>query len=265
MSTTTVAATRSGFPLVLQQYTALLRKNALLSWRSKRATLLQVLSPLIFIFLIFAVDKAIEAQTSTSSQYKSVKDPPSQPSPPIPPCEEKFFIKLPCYDFVWSGDSNPKFSTIVRRIMSNNPGRPIPASKVKSFSDKMEVDSWLLSNPMHCPGALHFAEKNSTVFSYGLQTNSTAVQKRGKYEDPTASFQLPLQLAAEREIARYLIGGMGILLVFEGWLIQNLIIVVWYDWWVDEIFYFQTRISAGMCFWRNSRTRLRVLFLLWGR
>lgn len=90
--------------------------------------------------------------------------------------------------------------------MSNNPGRPIPASKVKSFSDKMEVDSWLLSNPMHCPGALHFAEKNSTVFSYGLQTNSTAVQKRGKYEDPTASFQLPLQLAAEREIARYLIG-----------------------------------------------------------
>ena len=61
---------------------------------------------------------------------------------------------------------------------------------------------------MHCPGALHFMEKSNTIISYGVQTNSTSVQKRGKYEDPTAAFQLPLQLAAEREIARYLIGGV---------------------------------------------------------
>ncbi|TKY73412.1 ABC transporter A family member 2 [Spatholobus suberectus] len=58
---------------------------------------------------------------------------------------------------------------------------------------------------MRCPGALHFMEKNDTVISYGVQTNSTSLQRRGKYEDPTFSFQLPLQLAAEREIARYLI------------------------------------------------------------
>ncbi|KAJ1401643.1 P-loop containing nucleoside triphosphate hydrolase [Sesbania bispinosa] len=89
--------------------------------------------------------------------------------------------------------------------MNNNPGRPIPPSKVKSFKDKTQVDAWLFGNPMHCPGALHFADKNNTVISYGLQTNSTVVQKRGKYQDPT-TFQLPLQLAAEREIARYLIG-----------------------------------------------------------
>ena len=82
--------------------------------------------------------------------------------------------------------------------------------QVKSFNDKSEVDAWLLSNPMHCPGALHFMEKNDTVISYGVQTNSTSVAKRGKYEDPTAAFQLPLQLAAEREIARFLIGGVKI-------------------------------------------------------
>ena len=83
--------------------------------------------------------------------------------------------------------------------------------QVKSFKEKSEVDAWLLSNPMRCPGALHFSERNDTVISYGLQTNSTSLQRRGKYEDPTASFQLPLQLAAEREIARYLIGGVKIL------------------------------------------------------
>lgn len=90
--------------------------------------------------------------------------------------------------------------------MSNNPGRPIPFDKVKSFRAPEEVDAWLFSDPMHCPGALHFAEKNSTIISYGIQTNSTPIAKRGNYEDPTFKFQIPLQIAAEREIARSLIG-----------------------------------------------------------
>lgn len=60
---------------------------------------------------------------------------------------------------------------------------------------------------MTCPGALHFTERNGTVISYGLQTNSTAVARRGQYEDPIFKFQIPLQIAAEREIARFFIGG----------------------------------------------------------
>lgn len=168
-----------------------------------------MLSPVIFIFLIFAIDKAIEVQTSTTTQYKSTTHPSPKPSPPIPPCENKFFVKEPCYDFIWSGDTNPKFHTIVERIMNNNPGRSIPISKVKSFHDKALVDQWFLNNPMQCPGAIHFWEKYDGVISYGIQTNSSSVQKRGKYEDPNFSFQLPLQLAAEREIARFLIGGIS--------------------------------------------------------
>lgn len=77
--------------------------------------------------------------------------------------------------------------------------------QVKSFKDKSEVDAWLFSNPMRCPAALHFIERNDTVIGYGLQTNSTSLQRRGKFENPMASFQL----AAEREIARYLIGGLN--------------------------------------------------------
>lgn len=76
-----------------------------------------------------------------------------------------------------------------------------------SFGTPDEVDAWLESNPMRCPGALHFVERNSTVISYGIQTNSTAVGRRGTYEDPTFKFQIPLQVAAEREISRHLIGG----------------------------------------------------------
>ncbi|ONK59385.1 uncharacterized protein A4U43_C08F5890 [Asparagus officinalis] len=77
---------------------------------------------------------------------------------------------------------------------------------VKSFRTPKEVDTWLLDNPLRCPGALHFVEKSSTVISYGVQTNSTSVAKRGQFEDPTFKFQIPLQIAAEREIARSLLG-----------------------------------------------------------
>ncbi|KAL7161469.1 hypothetical protein ACSBR2_042019 [Camellia fascicularis] len=41
---------------------------------------------------------------------------------------------------------------------------------------------------------------------YGVQTNSTQIAKRNQNEDPTFKFQIPLQIAAEREIARTLIG-----------------------------------------------------------
>lgn len=62
---------------------------------------------------------------------------------------------------------------------------------------------------MKCSGALHFVDRNATVISYGIQTNSTPLAKRGNFEDPTFKIQIPLQLAAEREIARSLLGGMA--------------------------------------------------------
>lgn len=76
-----------------------------------------------------------------------------------------------------------------------------------SFKNPAEVDSWLAQNPMQCPGALHFEEISPTVISYGIQTNSTPLAERGVFEDPTFKYQIPLQLAAEREIARSLMGG----------------------------------------------------------
>ncbi|KAF5459766.1 hypothetical protein F2P56_019686 [Juglans regia] len=197
---------RRGFPLLFQQYTALLKKNLLLSWRNKRATFLQLFSSFFFVFLIFCIQEAIQARYSTSTSYKSVPDPKPLFSPPIPPCEDKFYTRLPCFDFLWSGNETAAARTIVDRIMANNPGRPIPSTKVQSFRTPNDVDAWLVNNPMRCPGALHFVQRNATIISYGIQTNSTPAAVRGNYEDPTFKFQIPLQIAAEREIARLLIG-----------------------------------------------------------
>ncbi|XP_042947784.1 ABC transporter A family member 2-like isoform X1 [Carya illinoinensis] len=197
---------RRGFRLLLQQYAALLKKNLLLSWRNKTATFLQLFSSFFFIFLMFCIQRAIQARYVSATSFKRVTDPKPLFSTPIPPCEDKFYTKVPCFDFLWSGNESAAVRSIVNGIMVNNPGRPIPSTKVQSFRTPYEIDAWLFSNPMRCPGALHFVQRNATVISYGIQTNSTPAAVRGNYEDPTFKFQIPLQIAAEREIARFLIG-----------------------------------------------------------
>ncbi|CAH2043967.1 unnamed protein product [Thlaspi arvense] len=197
---------RGGLPLLHQQFTALFKKNLLLSWRNKSATCLQLFSSFFFILVIFCIQEAMKANDLTSTRHKNVTDPKALVSPPIPPCEDKLFVRLPCYDFLWSGNQSRRVTDIVSAIMTNNPGRPIPSNKVQSFKGPEEVDSWLLSHPLQVPGALHFAEMNASVISYGVQTNSSSVKRRGRVEDPTFKFLVPLQIAAEREIARSLIG-----------------------------------------------------------
>ncbi|KAJ6676811.1 ATP-BINDING CASSETTE TRANSPORTER SUBFAMILY A ABCA [Salix viminalis] len=232
-----------GFPLLFQQFTALFKKNLLLSWRNKSATFLQLFSSLFFMFLLFGIEKATESQTKFSTGFKTVTNPQPMWEPPIPPCEDKFYVKMPCFDFVWSGNDSTRISTIVTAIMNNNPNRQIRSEKivkmnkyygnlnwvfgkleeedvvmhgnffaiivftllVKSFRTQEEVDDWLFRNPMQVPGALHFVDVSPSLITYGLQTNSTPVVRRGQYEDPTFKFQIPLQIAAEREIARSII------------------------------------------------------------
>lgn len=119
-----------GFPLLSQQYKALFLKNLLLSWRNKRSTFLQLFSSLFFILLLFFIQKAVESRFSTSSSFQNEPDPAPLVAPPIPPCEDKYYTKLPCFDFVWSGSDSARIGEIVRRIRENNPGRAIPADKV---------------------------------------------------------------------------------------------------------------------------------------
>ena len=123
-------ALRRGIPLLIQQFRALFTKNLILSWRSKRSTFLQLFSSLFFLFLIFCIQKAMESRFASTTSFENVFDPKAVVSHPIPPCEDKFYVKLPCYDFVWSGSENPRLRSIVDRIRENNPGRPIPLNKV---------------------------------------------------------------------------------------------------------------------------------------
>ncbi|KAI3943513.1 hypothetical protein MKW92_035273 [Papaver armeniacum] len=192
-----------GIPLLIQQFGALFKKNIILSLRNKKAFIGQLFSPVVFILLLVGVERVMNSGYM-SSRTVDVPDPAPLTIPPIPPCETKFYVQLPCYDFAWSGSASPRIQSIVEKIMSNNPGRPIPSNKVKSFKTSDDVNAWLHSEPLHCAAALHFVERSATVISYGIQTNDSDTILRGVTEDPVFKFQLPLQIAADREIARVL-------------------------------------------------------------
>jgi len=96
-------------------------------------------------------------------------------------------------------------------------------TQVLYFENPSDADAWLLANPMRVTGSLYLEDRAPSVIAYGIQTNSTTTADHGRYEDPNFTYQIPLQVAAEREIARMVTGGIGILnsLIFE--------IPSWYD------------------------------------
>ncbi|KAF4375889.1 hypothetical protein F8388_004979 [Cannabis sativa] len=164
----------------------------------------------------FAIQEAIKARFSSSTSYKRVTDPDPQFS--FRSCHVRksttssFLVSilygaemealgslalLTPLEPTILGDRFLQISLISKKLYSKG---------VRSFRTANEVDDFLFKNPMTCPGALYFVERNATVISYGVQTNSTTLAKRGTFEDPTFKFQIPLQIAAEREIARSLIG-----------------------------------------------------------
>ncbi|KAG8366122.1 hypothetical protein BUALT_Bualt17G0043000 [Buddleja alternifolia] len=160
---------------------------------------------MIFMAILFGFMKYTENSAKKSS-FAANPDPETITHFPIPPCEDKFFINRPCYDFVWSGNNDKRIDEIVTRIMANNPGRPIPSDKVKSFQTKKEMVQWIIDNPSRTPGALYLEVMNETIIAYGTKTDSVSSRIGRKVEDPTFKFQMPLQLAASREIGRSLVG-----------------------------------------------------------
>lgn len=81
-------------------------------------------------FLPPAVAKAIDAQNKGKTGFKSVRTPEPFLIPALPACETGYYIKKPCYDFVYAPNNLTSVNTIVGNLRAQNPGRPIPPEKV---------------------------------------------------------------------------------------------------------------------------------------
>lgn len=79
---------------------------------------------------------------------------------------------------------------------------PIPESRVKAFDGLSSANEWLLSNPERTLGGLHFNVLDATNIALTLQGNHSAKVFRGEFQDPNYFFEMPLQVATQREMSR---------------------------------------------------------------
>ncbi|KAL3528346.1 hypothetical protein ACH5RR_007668 [Cinchona calisaya] len=110
--------------------------------RNRRATFLQLFSSFFFIAFLFALKKSDNYREKNPNLSAAVHDPKAIINPAIPACEDKLIIKVPCYDFVWSGSGNQRLESIVNSIMDNNPGRIIPQNKTMSIMGLYDTAYW---------------------------------------------------------------------------------------------------------------------------
>ena len=82
---------------------------ALVAWRNRRATILRLLAPLLFLLLALLIDKAIQANDSTGEAYKDVTTPGTNMISPIPSCHDDLYIgSKDCIELVYA----PNTSTV---------------------------------------------------------------------------------------------------------------------------------------------------------
>jgi len=184
----------------VRHFGAVTRKNYLIAVRGRTSTLLRLSASIFFMLLVFVVDEAVQAQRSQQSRYQVLRTPPREPVGPIKLCEPVANRK--CYTFAYTPKENSLIDTVVSRIRANNEPA-IAAESVVGFATPVEVDYFALANPETIQGAVHFKIEGAKKVSFEVQFNTSTRVKRGKFDDPTRFFALPMQHAVERELVRY--------------------------------------------------------------
>ena len=181
-------------------------KNYTLTVRNKPAALLQMLATFLFILLIYGVAKAIEQQNRANARYQDVLAPPVSTVGGIPDCTSSLFMSSSCYTLLWAPNTSAVASNIVANIAANNVGSPIPASRILGFATADAANAWMQDGNFARALGLYefFVNPAAQSIDFGIQVNGTSKSLRGKIQEDQFLSLVPMQVAVEREIARYL-------------------------------------------------------------
>ena len=144
-----------GAALQWQQFTALTRRHLLIRQRAWKTNVLLVLQAVLFILLIWAVDKAVSASRQRQPAFSSVPVAAPQQVSAVPLCTSNRFMRhgQPCYTFLYAPTGDPTVEAVVRGVMAGNTP-PIPPQQVLAFVNASDIDPWLLRHPetVRCRG-----------------------------------------------------------------------------------------------------------------
>lgn len=200
------------------QLRALLRKFAQQRGRAWRLNAAHVAQAAFAVLLVFAIDAALRySESFYAGGLRDKRRTAPAPLGGVPSCAADPFLRAAgggggCLDFAFSPSGDAAVEALVARVRADN-APPIPPSRVRGFGSAAEVDAFLSANPQSALAALHFrrlapadgaagaAPPDGRRLAYVLQTNSSAKFWRGRFQDPAAAVQLPLQRAVERAFA----------------------------------------------------------------
>jgi ABC-type multidrug transport system ATPase subunit len=180
------------------------------------------------MFLLWLLNIAVTSDNAEISAFTNNPTPEIDSYSTIPSCTTDVFLrKDPCWDFIFSPNTSAVAQTIAEGMRLNNPGRVIDPSAVLGFASIEEANSFLTANPERVLGGVHFLLDANTgpnattteipapgagaplALNYVLQVNSTVRYFKAKFQDPTFFSAVPIQVGAEREIARYQLNSTG--------------------------------------------------------
>eukprot|EP00761_Pharyngomonas_kirbyi_P004790 gb/GECH01004795.1/.p1 GENE.gb/GECH01004795.1/~~gb/GECH01004795.1/.p1 ORF type:complete len:886 (+),score=205.13 gb/GECH01004795.1/:1-2658(+) len=164
--------------LHLVQCKILLKKNILLQLRNWKTTLIQLLSPLFFVIVLFIL------QQIYVHDQKEQKEQPFVPVGDIPKCIG--FNGKGCYTLLYTPQNHPQFESVIHQLAKNNQpplsisSDPLDPHDPLHFShDIVPVENstilvdFIKNNPNVTQSAVVFDEVGSSVMAYDVMYNST--------------------------------------------------------------------------------------------
>lgn len=193
-----------------RQVKLMIKKNYLMNVRNKRGLILQLAVPALFVFLLFVLEFALQANEARAESQKVRRYSDSEDFPPIPHCVPGTIHGLDsCTTFAWAPDNDPIVNELMEMVrVANN----LDESDVMSFSSPLEADDYFLAHPNTTQGAYHvtaqYADDGSGDFiglNYTIQINSTVYRGASRERiQPAEYVMFPMQHALESAALEYL-------------------------------------------------------------
>ncbi|KAL4424942.1 hypothetical protein ABPG77_009671 [Micractinium sp. CCAP 211/92] len=154
----------SGAALQWQQLAALTRRNLLVRLRAWKTNLLLVLQAVLFIALIWVVDRAVCASRQRQPAYSRVETAEAHPVGPIPDCSDNLFMRAgqPCITFLYAPAGDPDVEAVVQGVAARN-DPPLPPEHLLGLANASTVDAWLLAHPETALAAVIFSTPDSSA------------------------------------------------------------------------------------------------------
>eukprot|EP00030_Apusomonadida_sp_AF-17_P000548 a175002_751.p1 GENE.a175002_751~~a175002_751.p1 ORF type:complete len:854 (-),score=472.33 a175002_751:20-2533(-) len=197
------------FELRARQTYLLTKKNMILAKRTVKASVIQVIVPFLFVFMLFIFQFAIKANEQNSEVLKSDRAPARDAIAPYPQCIRSRFTRGPCIRVLYTVtplSERPLVETIISTLLSQQNIPPVQSA----FFDTAElIDNYMLAHPNSTQGAYLFnVTRNgaATHVRYAVQVNLTATTSFGEPVDVVTYTQNPMVYAVERALAHTLVG-----------------------------------------------------------